>query len=404
MAEGQKTVALFGATGSIGSSTLDLVLRHPERFRVSILTGGRNVKLLSQLALRFRPDHVAIADEKLLPELRDNLASEGATEGASEGASEGIEVHGGDAAIADLARIDADLTVAAITGMAGLMPVLNAVERGGVIAIANKESIVTAGALILEAAKKSGAVLLPMDSEHNAIMQAMVGQKPESIDRIILTASGGPFWDWSGEQMQSATPQQAVNHPNWSMGAKISVDSATMMNKGLEVIEAGVLFDLPEDRIRVMIHRQSLVHGIVCYRDGSMLAQMGDADMRVPISHCLAWPDRLDWQPEPLSLDALASMTFEQPDPDRFPCLELAREAMRTGGLAPTSLNAANEVAVEHFLNGSIGFLDIAGLNRHILDTIDHPASLALDAIISHDRMVRKSCHEWLAQQHGINR
>ncbi|PDH62636.1 MAG: 1-deoxy-D-xylulose-5-phosphate reductoisomerase, partial [SAR116 cluster bacterium MED-G04] len=182
MAEGQKTVALFGATGSIGSSTLDLVLRHPERFRVSILTGGRNVKLLSQLALRFRPDHVAIADEKLLPELRDNLASEGATEGASEGASEGIEVHGGDAAIADLARIDADLTVAAITGMAGLMPVLNAVERGGVVAIANKESIVTAGALILEAAKKSGAVLLPMDSEHNAIMQAMVGQKPESID------------------------------------------------------------------------------------------------------------------------------------------------------------------------------------------------------------------------------
>ncbi len=396
MAEGQKTVALFGATGSIGSSTLDLVLRHPERFRVSILTGGRNVKLLSQLALRFRPDHVAIADEKLLPELRDNLASEGA--------SEGIEVHGGDAAIADLARIDADLTVAAITGMAGLMPVLNAVERGGVVAIANKESIVTAGALILEAAKKSGAVLLPMDSEHNAIMQAMVGQKPESIDRIILTASGGPFWDWSGEQMQSATPQQAVNHPNWSMGAKVSVDSATMMNKGLEVIEAGVLFDLPEDRIRVMIHRQSLVHGIVCYRDGSMLAQMGDADMRVPISHCLAWPDRLDWQPEPLSLDALASMTFEQPDPDRFPCLELAREAMRAGGLAPTSLNAANEVAVEYFLNGSIGFLDIAGLNRHILDIIDHPTSLALDAIISHDRMVRKSCHEWLAQQHGIDR
>ena len=381
-----RTVAVFGATGYIGGNTLDLVERHPERFRASVLTGGGNAKLLAELALRLKPDSVAIADEGKFNELKEALS------GAD------TEVHAGAGAVAELAKRGADVSVMAITGMAGLMPVLNAAAAGGVLAIACKEAVVAAGALIRQEAEKSGATLLPVDSEHNGVFQALAGNDAASVERVILTASGGPFWDWDMEAMAAATPKQAVNHPTWSMGAKISVDSATFMNKGLEVIEAGSLFGLSEDRIGVTIHRQSLVHGIVCYKDGSMLAQMGDPDMRVPISFCLAWPGRLDWEAKTLSVESLAGMSFEPPDQERFPCLGLAREAMRMGGLAPAGLNAANEVAVEAFLAGKAGFLDIAELNRHILEAVDHPDAADLESIKAHDMMVRDRSREWLGR------
>ena len=383
-----KTVAVFGATGFIGGNTLDLVREHKEGFRASVLTGGGNAARLAELAREFRPDHVAISDNGKYGELKEALSGTD------------IGVHAGDGAIAELAGAGADVSVMAITGMAGLVPSLEAAAAGGIVAIANKEAVVAGGALIKQAARKGGATLLPVDSEHNAVFQAMAGNDAASVERVILTASGGPFWEWDEGAMAAATPEQAVDHPNWSMGAKISVDSATHMNKGLEVVEAGVLFDLPEERIDVMIHRQSLVHGIVCYRDGSMLAQMGHADMRVPIAHCLAWPSRLDRGPEPLDPGSLARLTFEPTDPGRFPCLELARESMRMGGLAPAGLNAANEVAVGAFLAGRIGFLDIAGLNRHILESVDHPAESGLAAIQAHDAMVRDRCRDWL-DRHG---
>ena len=379
-----KTVSVFGATGYIGGHTLDLMRRHADRFRAGVLTGGGNAGLLARLALEFRPDHVAIADDGKFAELKDALAGTGA------------EVHAGPEAIAGLARLKADVSVMAITGMAGLAPVLGAAEAGGVVAIANKEAVVAAGALVRRAAAGAGTVLLPVDSEHNAVFQALAGSDAAGVERVTITASGGPFWEWDRAAMAKATPEQAKDHPVWAMGAKISVDSATFMNKGLEVIEAGVLFDLPEDRIGVLIHRQSLVHGIVHYRDGSMLAQMGDADMRVPISLCLAWPERLDWGPEPLALESLADLSFERPDPERFPCLEMARESMRMGGFAPTGLNAANEVAVEAFLAGRIGFLDIAALNGHILETVDHPGGDDLASVLAHDGLVRERSGEWL--------
>ena len=382
-----RTVSVFGATGYIGGHTLDLMRRYPDRFRAGVLTGGGNVDLLVRLALEFRPDHVAIADGGKFGELRNALSGTD------------TEVHAGAETIAELARLKADVSMMAITGMAGLAPVLGAAEAGGVVAIANKEAVVAAGDLVRRTASEGGAVLLPVDSEHNAVFQAMAGNDAGSIERIVITASGGPFWEWDRAKMEKATPKQAMDHPNWSMGAKISVDSATFMNKGLEVIEAGVLFDLPEDRIGVLIHRQSLVHGIVHYRDGSMLAQMGDADMRVPISLCLAWPERLDWNPEPLDAESLAHLSFERPDPERFPCLELARESMRMGGLAPTGLNAANEVAVEAFLAERVGFLDIAALNSHILETVDHPDDIGLESVLAHDAMVRERSGEWLGQR-----
>lgn len=388
MADPARRIAVFGATGSIGSSTLDLVGRFPDRFRANVLTAGSDARALAELALRFRPDHVGIADETQVAFLRDAL------EGTE------VEVHGGDQAVAELAKVETDLTVAAITGMAGLLPTMNAVRRGGMVAIANKESIVAAGSLIMAEARRSGAVILPIDSEHNAIQQAWMERGRDTIDSIILTASGGPFRDASMEDMRVATPAAALKHPNWSMGAKVSIDSATMMNKGLEVIEAGVLFDLPEDRVRVAVHRQSVVHGMVCYRDGSILAQLGDADMRVPISYALAWPERLDWGAKQLGLDDLAELSFDAPDDDRFPCLPLARAAMRRGGLAPAGLNTANEVAVNAFLQGSIGFLDIAALNRHILEEHEHPAMVGLDDVLDHDQHIREICRNWLAQ-HG---
>ncbi|MGC6485901.1 MAG: 1-deoxy-D-xylulose-5-phosphate reductoisomerase [Candidatus Puniceispirillales bacterium] len=383
----QRTLTVLGATGSIGTSTLDLVRRYPDRFRITALTAGRDSVALAELALEFRPDHVAVADMAAFDDLRQRLSGSG------------IEVHGGEEAVADLAALEADITVSAITGMAGLMPTMAAVRRGGTIAIANKEAVVTAGSFLLAEARQSGATILPVDSEHNAIFQAWADADHASIEKITLTASGGPFWDHSREAMASVTPDQALRHPNWSMGAKISIDSATMMNKGLEVIEAAVLFDLPEDRIDVLVHRQSVIHGMVHYRDGSCLAQLGAADMRVPIAHVLGWPERLNWQPPSLDLAKIATLDFEAPDHHRFPCLELSRAASRQGGLAPAALNAANEKAVAFFLDGAIGFLDIDGLNAHIMNGHDHPPVDGLASVFDHDRMIRSACDAWLSSR-----
>jgi len=380
-----KTIALYGGTGSIGASTLDLVARFPDRYQINVLTGGKNIETLAVLAQRFQPDHVGIADESGYAELSERLKETN------------ITIHAGADALNDLTTVDSDLVVSAVTGTAGLLPTLKAVEQGRVVAIANKESLVTAGAIIKSAAEASGATLLPIDSEHNAIFQAWTTTKRDEIDRITLTASGGPFWAMEMGAMAGITPEQAVRHPNWSMGAKISVDSATMMNKGLEVIEAAVLFDLPEDRVDVLVHPSSVVHGMVHYRDGSTLAQMGPADMRVPISYALAWPERLTWSDDRLDLAALSDLQFLTPDHDRFPCLELARQASRQGGLAPTILNAANEMAVDYFLNHRIGFLDIADLTRHMLDMIDVSGQADLEAILEKDRETRLACDHWLS-------
>jgi len=390
MADKKRTLALLGATGSIGTSTLKLVEQFPERFRVTVLTAGWDVSKLIHLARQFHPEHVAIADPAGYASLRDGL------EGS------GIMVHAGPDAIVGLATHHADITVSAITGLAGLLPTLHAVRRGGIVAVANKESLVTAGAVLLKEAKSAGATILPVDSEHNAIYQAWVDPSAEHVESITLTASGGPFWDSDLEAMRTATPSEAVNHPNWSMGAKISVDSATMMNKGLEVLEAAVLFGLPEDRVRVYIHRHSVIHGMVAYRDGSHLAQFGPADMRVPISYALAWPERLNWNSTPFDLASLPPLEFEHPDNERFPCLEMAREASRRGGLAPTVLNAANEEAVSFFLKEKIGFLDIAALNGHMLDTVNADGEVSMESILEIDQRTRQACSDWL-ERHNRN-
>jgi 1-deoxy-D-xylulose-5-phosphate reductoisomerase len=378
-----RTVAVFGATGSIGASTLDLIARNPERYRASVLTCDKNIDALVDLAKKFKPDHVVVADSSKYSALKTGLSGHS------------IDIHAGPEGLVEVAGL-ADLVVLAVTGIAGLMPTIAAVQAGKVVAIANKESLVTAGAIITAEARQSGATILPIDSEHNAVFQAWSDSRREDIHSITLTASGGPFWGLPLEAMADMTPIQAIKHPNWSMGKKVSVDSATMMNKGLEVMEAGVLFDLPEDRVHVLVHPSSVVHGMVQYHDGSLLAQMGSADMRVAISYALAWPERLNWGGEVLDLAALPALEFHAPDDERFPCLDLAREASRWGGFAPTVLNAANEMAVDFFLSGKIKFLDIARLNRHMLDSMTTSLEMGLDAIIAVDQDTRRCAIDWL--------
>ena len=382
-----KTIALYGGTGSIGSSTLDLIAKFPEKYQLQVLTGGSNTEALAELALRFRPDHVGIADPHGYVDLAERLSGTG------------IAISAGADALNDLAMVKTDLVVSAVTGTAGLMPTLKAIEQGHVVAIANKEALVTAGHIIKSAAAQSGAKILPVDSEHNAIFQAWVSDNPAEISHITLTASGGPFWGMDANLMETITPEQAVKHPNWSMGAKISVDSATMMNKGLEVIEAAVLFDLPEDQVKVLVHPASVIHGMVHYCDGSVIAQMGPADMRVPISYAMAYPDRLAWTNDSFDLAAMSDLTFFTPDDDRFPCLALAREASSRGGLATTVLNAANEMAVDFFLKRQIGYLDIARLTEHMLNKIDAQDAASLDAILEKDQETRQHCLDWLNQR-----
>lgn len=373
-----KTVTILGATGSVGTSTLDLVEREPNRFKVVALTANQDVAKLAAAAIRTRAQRAVVADESYLPALRDALGGTG------------IEVGGGATAIKEAAASGVDWTMNAIVGSAGLKPALAAIAQGGTVVLANKEPLVSAGEVILAAARASGATLLPADSEHNAIFQCFDFARPERVRRIILTASGGPFRDRSLAEMATVTREQAVSHPNWSMGAKISVDSATMMNKGLELIEAARLFPVPRDRIEIVVHRQSVIHSLVDHIDGSMLAQLGPSDMRVPIAHTLAWPDRMATPMAPLDLVALGRLDFEAPDPVRFPALRLAREALAAGGARPCILNAANEVAVAAFLEGRIGFLQIAAIVADTLECYDPDAPETLDAVLSIDAEARR--------------
>jgi len=372
-----KTVTILGATGSVGTSTLDLIEREPDRFKVRALTANCDVEKLAAAARRTGAELAVVADETCLPALRDALRHTD------------TEVAGGAQAICDTARLGADLTVGAIVGCAGLRPVMAAVEQGGTVVIANKEPLVSAGELVLDAARRFGATLLPADSEHNAIFQCFDPAQAKHVRRIILTASGGPFRDWSLDRMRNVTPQQAVAHPNWTMGAKISVDSATLMNKGLELIEAARLFPVDADRIEIIVHRQSLIHSLVEYADGSVLAQLGPADMRTPIAYCLAWPERMATPMAPLDLVAIGRLDFEAPDEARFPALTLARHSLETGGARPAILNAANEVAVAAFLAGRIGFLEIAAIVSDTLDRYDPPAPETLDDVLAIDDEAR---------------
>ncbi len=388
-----RTVSILGATGSVGRATVDLIERAPEgEFEVVALTANSNVEELSRLAIRLRAKFCAVADEVSGPALGEALAGTGIAFGA------------GAEAILDAARMDADWLMAAIVGAAGLAPTLEAVRRGASVAFANKEALVCAGTLFMGAAKASGATLLPVDSEHNAIFQGFDEAHRSGIRRIILTASGGPFKDASIETMCAATPEQAVAHPTWSMGAKISVDSATMFNKGLEVIEACHLFDLPESEVDILIHPESIVHGLVEYADGGMLAQLGEPDMRTPIGYALAWPSRMETPVKRLDLALLSDLSFQAVDQDRFPGPGIARAAFNAGGCAPAVLNAANEVAVAAFLNRKIGFLDIAQTVSDCLERgekagLSGTAPADFDAVYHADREGRRFAAELIEQR-----
>ena len=371
-----RTLAILGATGSIGTSTLDLVERHPERFEVVALTAATRVAELADAARRTRARLAVIDDAALLPELEQRLA--GTDCRAATGRDALIE-----------AAAAAEVVMAAIVGCAGLEPVMAAVAAGRTILLANKEALVSAGALMMAAVKQYGATILPVDSEHNAIFQCLAGSRSQDVSRIILTASGGPFRTCSLAQMRDMTPEQAVAHPNWTMGAKISVDSATMMNKGLELIEAHQLFGLPPGRIDILVHPESVIHSMVEYVDGSVLAQMGSPDMRIPIAHALAWPERIATPAARLDLAKLASLHFEVPDENRFPALRLAREALDSGAVAPIVLNAGNEEAVAAFLDQRIGFGDIADLVEDLLVRVDAPTPRSIAEVVDIDRMAR---------------
>ncbi len=374
-----KTISILGSTGSVGTQTLDLILAEPGRYRVRALVGGRNVALLAEQARRVGAEIAVIHEAAHLGALQAALAGTG------------IEAAAGPDAVRDAAAIPADWTMAAIVGMAGLHPTLAAIRRGGAVAFANKEVLVSAGSIMMDAVAAAGTRLLPVDSEHNAIFQCLEAHNRGAVERIILTASGGPFRQTSREAMAAITPEAALRHPVWSMGAKISINSATMMNKGLEVVEAARLFGLASEAVEVLVHPQSVVHGIVCYSDGSMLAQMGSPDMHIPIAHALGWPERLTTDAKRLDLTSLANLEFTPPDLVRFPALRLAREVLAAGGAAPAIMNAANEVAVAAFLARRIGFLDIVGMVEAVLDRLGAPAATDLDAIIGFDEAARQA-------------
>lgn len=376
--ESPRTVTILGSTGSVGCQTIDLIDREPGRYQVEALTANNRVDLLAEQARRLRPRYVAVADERCYRELKDALAGEN------------IEVAAGQDAVIEAAVRPSDWVMAAIVGAAGLRSTLAAVRRGAVVAFANKECLVCAGELMMREIELRGATLLPVDSEHNAIFQVFEFDRRDAVEKLILTASGGPFREWDKSRMGQASPSEAVAHPNWDMGAKISVDSATMMNKGLEVIEAHHLFAVPEDRIEVLVHPQSVVHSMVTYVDGSVLAQLGSPDMRTPIAYALAWPRRMATPSQRLDLGAIGKLTFEPPDPERFPALRLARNALKSGGSAPTILSAANEIAVESFLASGIGFLDIAEVVEETLERIPNRGFKSLDDVHHMDEEARR--------------
>jgi len=377
-----RSITIFGATGSVGASTLDLIGREPHLYEIAALTANSDPLKLAELAVRHRARLAVIADESRYAELRDALSGSG------------VEAAAGPAALVDAARMGADWTMAAIVGCAGLEPTLAALEGGRTVALANKESLVSAGALMMQAARASGATLLPVDSEHNAIFQCLAGGRMEEVRRIVLTASGGPFRTMSRAEMAQVTPEQAVRHPNWSMGAKISIDSATMMNKGLELIEAGHLFPIGLDRIGILVHPQSVIHSMVEYRDHSTLAQLGSPDMRIPIAHALAWPRRMHSPATPLDLARIGRLDFESPDEDRFPALRLARQAGEAGGACPAVLNAANEVAVAAFLERRIGFLDISAIVERVLSGYSGKKPAMIADVLEADRQAREAARQ----------
>ena len=381
-----RTVTLLGSTGSVGTSTVDLLLADPGRYRVRALVGGRNARRLAEQARQLGAELAVLGDEAAYPELREALRGTG------------IEAAAGVEAVAAAAALPADWTMAAIMGAAGLPATLAAIQRGGAVALANKEALVCAGDVMLRAVDAAGATLLPVDSEHNAVFQALAEGNRDAVERIVLTASGGPFRTASREEMIRATPEAALRHPVWSMGAKITIDSATMMNKGLELIEAARLFGLPEERIGVLVHPQSVVHGMVCWRDGSVLAQLGSPDMRIPIAHALAWPGRIATGSPRLDLARLARLDFEEPDEVRFPALRLARDALRAGGGAPTILSAANEVAVDLFLGRRLGFTAIADVVASVLDRLGAPEAASLEAVLDLDAAARRLATSLAAQ------
>jgi 1-deoxy-D-xylulose-5-phosphate reductoisomerase len=383
-----RRVSILGSTGSVGTSTLDLFEQAGAELEVVALTAGRNLDRLVAQALKWRPQIAVIEDVSRLAELRDRLSGTG------------IEVAAGASAVVEAARREAQWVMSSIVGFAGLAPTLAAVETGAIIALANKESLVCAGPSLLRRAKLAGGVIIPVDSEHSAIFQVFDPHAADHVTRLILTASGGPFRTWSRDQMAVATPAQAVAHPNWDMGVKISIDSATMMNKALETIEAAYLFGVPPERLDVLVHPQSIIHSLVEYADGSTLAQLGTPDMRTPIACALAWPERMSWPAPRLDLAALGQLTFEQPDLSRFPALKLAKDALTAGGTAPAVMNAANEAAVAAFLDRRIGFLDIADTVEETLNRLsgegfnDEAKGDALEAAMHTDALARRTAAE----------
>ena len=383
-----RSVSIFGATGSIGASTVDLIKRSPERFRVEAVTAHRSAAALARIARDVGARMAVIADPSGFTELKDALANTG------------IEAAAGESGLIEAAAHPVDWVMAAIAGAVGLKPTMAAIERGATVALANKECLVCAGSLFMRRAKASGATVLPVDSEHNAVFQALGAGRRDDVSKVIITASGGPFRTWTLEQIRAATLEQALRHPNWSMGPKVTIDSATLMNKGLEIIEAHHLFSLRPDEIEVLVHPQSVIHGMVEFRDGSVVAQLGPPDMRVPIAHCLAWPERIDGPVNRLDLAALRELTFEMPDLERFPALALARQAMVAGGAAPTVLNAADEVAVAEFIAGRIGFSAIPVLVEKTLEAADRRGLLAdpasVEAALAIDHTARTLARDLL--------
>ncbi|AKF44937.1 1-deoxy-D-xylulose-5-phosphate reductoisomerase [Pseudomonas fragariae (ex Marin et al. 2024)] len=389
-------ITILGATGSIGLSTLDVVARHPALYQVFALTGFSRLDELLALCIRHTPQYAVVPDQVVARKLQDDLAAAGLDTRVLVG-------EGGLCEVAADPRVDA--VMAAIVGAAGLRPTLAAVQAGKKVLLANKEALVMSGALFMQAVRQNGAVLLPIDSEHNAIFQCLPGDFARGLGavgvrRIMLTASGGPFRETPLEQLHNVTPEQACAHPVWSMGRKISVDSATMMNKGLELIEACWLFDARPDQVEVVIHPQSVIHSLVDYVDGSVLAQLGNPDMRTPIANALAWPARVDSGVAPLDLFRIGQLDFQAPDEERFPCLRLARQAAEAGGSAPAMLNAANEVAVAAFLDGRIRYLEIAGIIEEVLDHEPVTAVEGLEAVFAADAKARLLAGQWL-ERHG---
>ena len=385
-----RTVTILGATGSVGASTVDLIKREPERYRVESISARRNAAALGKIAREVGARHAVVADPAAYADLKSALSGSR------------IEAAAGEEALIEAAQRPADWVMASISGSVGLKPTMAAIERGATVALANKECLVCAGGLFMRRAASTGATVLPVDSEHNAVFQALGSGHRADVRRAILTASGGPFRTWSKEAIRAATPEQALRHPNWSMGPKITIDSATLMNKGLELIEAHHLFALRPDEIDVLVHPQSIVHGLVEFRDGSVVAQLGSPDMRIPIAHCLAWPRRINGPALRLDLIKVRELTFEAPDLDRFPALALARQAMETGGAAPTVLNATDEVAVAEFMAGRIGFTSIAALVEATLEAAARRNLLAeptsIDAAMAVDHIARSLARDLLPE------